>query len=317
MTQTLYPSAALGCLALFLTGCLSDPGGDGSGRGTAGMTINNDESSLGVRFTARNEHILLENSAGILLKGAAYESFTMTLIAEINPPEVNGMALQASSVSLSDGYAYISYNTAGETYAGGVDVVRINSGIDPEIVSSVLYDSADVHSLHYRDGDLYLAEAAGEQGLASPAVLERMRVEDGKLQLKARERTVLNSFATTAVTVSEDQVFATTGNTGGLHALTRESLIGGEPINADDARWVDADDSRVVIVQGMPGRISVYDKAKLTLTSRWPFVGADIPESKTTVRVLGGKALIAAGTGGVQLMNLATGKIVGSAPAPT
>jgi hypothetical protein len=302
--------------SLILAGCMIDPGGDSSGSATAGMTLNNDEPSLSARFTARNVPILLESSAGVLLKGAAYEGFTMTLIAEIDPPQVNGRALQASSVSLNGTFAYISYNTAGETYAGGVDVVWVNAGNNPEIISNVLYDSADVHSLYYRDGYLYLAEACGERGLASPAVLERMRVENGRLQPKTRERTLLGSFAATSVTVSEDRVFATSGNTGGLHVLSRETLAGGDPAEAEDARWVDADDSRVVVVQGMPGRISVYDKAKQALTGLWPFVGADIPESKTTVRVLGGKALIAAGTGGVQLMNLETGKIVGSVAVP-
>jgi hypothetical protein len=304
--------AAAGVSLLF-AGCLSDPGSSDSR--TAGMTINNDASSLGARFTPRKERILLENAAGALLKGAAYESFTMTLIAEIDPPQVNGAALQASSVSLKDGYAYISYNTAGEVYAGGVDVVRVNSGMDPEIVSSVVYDSADVHSLYYREGYLYLAESASEPE-GSLAVVERMRVEEGKLQYQARERTFLNSFAVTSVTVQEDRVFATSGNTGGLHALSHETLEAGAAVEADDARWVDADDSRVVVVQGMPGRISVYDKTKMALIGLWPFVGADIPGSKTTVRVVGGKALIAAGTGGVQLMNLETGKIVGSVAAP-
>jgi hypothetical protein len=300
-------------VSLLLAGCLNDP--DSSGPRTAGMTIDNDASSLGVRFTPRQKRILLENAAGALLKGAAYESFTMTLIAEIEPPRVNGLALQATSVSLNDGYAYISYNTAGETYAGGVDVVRVNSGMDPELVSSVVYDSADVHSLYYRDGDLYLAESASEPE-GSLAVVERMRVENGKLQHKARERTFFNSFAITAVTVQEDRVFVTSGNTGGLHVLSRETFKADSSIGADDARWVDADDSRVVVVQGMPGRISVYDKAKLALIGLWSFAGADIPEAKTTVRLLGGKALIAAGTGGIQLMNLETGKIVGSVAAP-
>jgi hypothetical protein len=300
-------------VSLLLAGCLNDP--DSSGPHTPGMTIDNDASSLGVRFTPRQERILLENAEGALLKGAAYESFTMTLVAEIEPPRVNGVALQATSVSLNDGYAYISYNTAGEAYAGGVDVVRVNSGMDPEIVSSVVYDSADVHSLYYRDGDLYLAESASEPE-GSLAVVERMRVENGKLQHKARERTFLNSFAITAVTVQEDKVFATSGNTGGLHVLSRETFEAGSSIEADDARWVDADESRVVVVQGMPGRISVYDKAKLALIGLWSFAGADIPEAKTTVRLVGGKALIAAGTGGIQLMNLETGKIVGSVAAP-
>lgn len=299
-------------LPLLFWGCLNDAAPPApAGRGD-GMTINNDRSTLNARFSRRNEPVRIENAEGALGKGAAYDRIVMTLVAEIDPPLLNGAALQATSVSLDDGYAYISYNTAGEAYGGGVDVVRIRSGHDYEIVSSALYENADVHALHYADGELYLAEASGEADAASPAMLEKMRVANGELQAAVRERAPLGSFAATSVAVSGERIFATSGNTGGLQALSRETLLGGAAVAADDARWVDVDAARVVVAQGMPGRVAVYDKETLALAHQWPFAGADVPQAKTTVRVVGGKALIAAGTGGVQLMNLETGKIVGS-----
>ena len=48
----------------------------------------------------------------------------------------------------------------------------------------------------------------------------------------------------------------------------------------------------------------------------FPFPGADVPESKSTVEVAGGKAFIAAGSAGVQVMCLDNGQIVGSVPRP-
>ena len=83
------------------------------------------------------------------------------------------------------------------------------------------------------------------------------------------------------------------------------------------SRWIDVEGNRVVVVQGTPGQISIFDKNSLALLNSFPFSGANIPESKSTVQVLGGKALIAAGTGGLQVLSINTGEVVGTVPVPT
>lgn len=300
-------------LSLVLTGCL---GGDDDGlkSGTVdGMTIDNSPS--GDRVTPKGDTIRLDSVAGSPKRAASSKTLTLTLVAEIAPPSIGGKTLQASSVVLKADFAYVSYNYRGDTALGGVDVIQIKSGKNAELRSQVLFDDADVSSLYY-DGDLYLAEGSSNASLAAPAVLERVGVEGGKLVLAARERVALNSYVATAVTVSGKQVFATSGNGGGLHVLSQSSLASASVKALSDARWVDHDDTRVVVAQGMPGRISVFTKSNMSLANTWTFAGADVAEAKTTVRLIGDKALIAAGTGGVKLMNLATGKIVGSLPVP-
>ncbi|MCD6023977.1 MAG: hypothetical protein K0Q91_893 [Fibrobacteria bacterium] len=303
---------AIAALSLLLASCLNEGGKDLPSGTIDGMTIDNDPA--GERVTAKNDTIRLDTVPGAP-KRAATKTLTLTLVAEISPPVIGGKTLQASSVALEADFAYVSYNYRGDTALGGVDVIQIKSGKNATLRSQVLFDDADVSSLHY-DGYLYLATGTSDAAFASSAVLERIRVDGGKLVLQARERVALNSFAATAVTVSGTQVFATSGNTGGLHVLSQSSLAGSSIQTLGDARWVDYDDTRVVVAQGTPGRIAVYAKSSMALANTWTFTGADVPEAKTTVRVIGGKALIAAGTGGVKLMNLATGKIVGSIPVP-
>ncbi len=70
------------------------------------------------------------------------------------------------------------------------------------------------------------------------------------------------------------------------------------------------------MVQGTPGQISVFNKGNLELLNTFPFVGANIPESKSTVQLTGGKAIIAAGTGGLQVLSIHTGEILGAVPQP-
>jgi hypothetical protein len=54
----------------------------------------------------------------------------------------------------------------------------------------------------------------------------------------------------------------------------------------------------------------------MTPLSTFAFPGADVPESKSTVEVVGGKAFVAAGPEGVQIVCLDNGQIVGTVPRP-
>ena len=96
------------------------------------MLINNNLNSLKARIS------LTENTAVYVFgdtakkstqsgKGIMASSVTIQLIAALSPPEYNGEVLQASHVRIADHYAYVSYNTQGPRYLGGVDIVDISS----------------------------------------------------------------------------------------------------------------------------------------------------------------------------------------------
>ena len=54
----------------------------------------------------------------------------------------------------------------------------------------------------------------------------------------------------------------------------------------------------------------------MNLLNTFSFPGANVPEAKTTVDIAGGKAFVAAGPDGVQVVCLDDGQIVGSVPIP-
>ena len=70
-------------------------------------------------------------------------------------------------------------------------------------------------------------------------------------------------------------------------------------------------------MQGTPGRLAQLDGFDLSLIDEYAFDGANIPESKSTVQVLGGKAFIAGGPGGVHVIDLATGARIAHIPVPS
>ena len=294
-------------------GCAKDNpvGPNGSG---GRVTVNNNEDDLNNRVTVRDDTITVDTTVG-LRKSSLGKGFSLTLVAEIAPPVVNGVTLQATSVSLNGPFAYISYNLQGNTYGGGVDIVQLKGTKNATIRSEATFSDTKVSSVAFdaNSGNVYLAEACSNAAFAYPAAVEVMKTSGNKLSSTGNVQSVLSSYAATSIAVGSGKIFATTGNTGGLYTLSTDSLQSESFTVLSDARWIDFDSTYVAVVQG-GGILSVFDAVSGGLLHTYPFSGTGIPESKSTVRVIGGKALIAAGDGGVQLMNLATGTIVGSIP---
>ncbi len=245
-------------------------------------------------------------------------SVTLTLVAEVAPPTVAGQVLQASSVAIKGDFAYVSYNTRGEPYHGAIQVFDIGDADKPILVSEAIFLDSDIHSLAFEGNYVYAIQGTGGISLDTPAGFEVIRSKNGRLSLDGNTRVALPSFAGTGVVVSGNSIYATSGNNGGLYVFDTKSFSQKQQASLSDARWVDMEGTRVVVVQGgIPsGQISVFDKKSLALLNTFNFTGADIPESKSTVQVLGGKAIIAAGNGGVQILSIHTGTVVGTVPLP-
>jgi len=276
------------------------------------ITVVNDEAILNGRLSSSGDTIPVVNSG--LPKTSTPNEVKLVLEAEIKPPTVNGQALQATSVSLDGNFAYISYNLRGDVYGGAVDIVQVKGG-KSSIRSSVSFNDTKVSAVYFDPltSTVYLANASGDGTLASPALVEKIGASGNKLSLSSNLKTVLSSYVTTSVLVKNNKVYATSGNTGGLYTLTKDSLKQLSYIPISDARWVDVDANYISVVQG-GGKLSVFNALTGSLINTYNFTGTSIPESKSTVQIIGGKALIAAGDGGVVLMNLATGKVIGSIP---
>lgn len=309
----------ISALLLALAACKEDPGPSDveivpdqtDGR----ITITNDETRLASRLT------ILDDSVGViqLSKAVMPAAFRLRLIGEIAPPVVKGERLQATSISLRGNFAYVSYNMRGSVYLGGVDVVQVKGGANAMIRSGASLTDTDVSAAYFDGNFVYLAAATADPTLDAPAFAEVVSTDgSSKFSLVNRARQVLTSYVATSVYASGGVVYVTTGNTGGVFRLIHSSQL---TITAsrelDDARWVDVDGSYCVVAQGTPGRLAVLDRSTLAPIRTISFAGATIPESKSTVRLKGGKAVVAAGDGGVKLIDLASGILVGSLARPS
>ena len=173
------------------------------------------------------------------------------------------------------------------------------------------------------DDWVYAAQATGASGFATPAAIERLTIASSGILLENNNRFDLTSFAATSILTVGNKIYVTTGDNGHVYALDASDMSMVGQFALEDARWVayDVDNGRIVVAQGTPGRISVFQEGdfpggSMTLLNTFPFPGADVPESKSSVEIVGGKAFIAAGPEGVQVMCLDNGQIVGSVPRP-
>jgi hypothetical protein len=293
-----------------LAGCLWQSEEPSSGT-IDGMTVNNNESSLSSRLSSRDQEVAVQGAAA---KAAAPEkTLTLTLVAEIAPPVVDGVALEATSVVMKANFAFVSYASPGDDRFGAIESIHLKAGKNAVLRSQVLFDDADISGI-FHDKDIYLAETSSDSAFPSSAILERVVEHGGKFVLRPRERAALDGSGATSVAVSGDRVFVTTADSGGVHVLSLSGLTHLDHAGAPGARWVDADGSRVAVVRGS-GRLELYSFG-LSLQNDWLFYEPDSSRSKNTVRLLGDKALIAAGSGGVRVVNVSTGKTLGVAPVP-
>ena len=272
------------------------------------VSITNDLETLGARVAYPDENVIIEDLTGapaalslppsLNLPSAAKASSTvasLTLVSEILPPVVEGETVQATAVNLSiQGEATVSYNMRGAPRLGAIDYVSRFNVSRPELTSGIAFTDSDINAV----------------------------ATDGVFVYTAN-REPLSSFAATSVLPTQQVVYATSGNEGDVFAFdsSDHSLLGQFPLH--DARWVarDRDNSRIVVVQGTPGMISVFEEGvfpggSMNLLNSFPFDGANVAESKSTVEVAGGKAFIAAGPDGVKVMCLDNGAIIGSVPRP-
>ena len=318
---------ALAAVAALLSLSCSDASGPGD-QANSRIAITNNASVLAARVTYFNDTIPLDSvgvgypsapwlSAGVSRSPAASQGsgINLSLKAEVTPPSIGGQMLQATSVAIVGNLAVVSYNMVGNPYMGAVDVIDVTNKNQPVLRSEALFQNTDVSAVTTSGSNVYLAEATGDTGFAAPAVFEVLHLVGNQLVLTGNTRVGLTSFAGTSV-ASGTRVYATSGDAGSLFMLDPVSFAVTSSIPLHDARWVTVGGGQVAVVQGTPGTLDVYNESNMSPVGSWSFKGADIAQSKSQAQLVGGKAFIAAGDSGVQILNASTGAFLGQVPRP-
>jgi hypothetical protein len=279
------------------------------------MLINNNLNSLNERIslTDNTPAYIFGDTAKKTMKsskGAMTSSVTIQLIAALYPPEYNGEVLQASHVRIVDHYAYVSYNTQGPRYLGGVDIVDISSPNNPKLVSSVVFinketnkgkdvSSVDVKFSPSATSNTFLWITGADETRDS-AFAERYELNSSN-QFESGQSVnfSLKGYVGTDVRFYNDKVYVTSGTGGGLTILDNQ-MKEVSFMNMENARSVDVNKDFEIALGGNPGHLynpGIWDKE---------IGGSTDPEAKSIIRLYNKFALVALGEEGLKCYDVSS-----------
>lgn len=253
----------------------------------------------------------------------------LTLVATLAPPTINAQPLQASDITVNGSKIYVAYNTAGETQAGGIDMIDISSTSSPVLKSQALYPTADIHKVIVDGSDLYAVGAMS--GVNEGAMLYKIGLDaTGAMTTAKTEKNLRRSadvspaYAGVSVKATSSYLYAVSGNNGGLSILNKADLSDVAFAPVDDARDVSVGPSgEIYVVSGKTAgedaklkRFDASSAAPMT-SATLTLPGATTDGGKSSV-ITGGKFHVAtAGSGGAKLMCIDGGAVYGSMANPS
>ncbi|MGW8316796.1 MAG: hypothetical protein ACWGNV_14430, partial [Bacteroidales bacterium] len=257
------------------------------------LLINNNHAQLAERITYKNEIVpIVDKEAPSLLKGTddfpeidLTKNYAFKLKAEVDPPVYGDHTLQATHVTIKDDYAFVTYNTRGPEWLGGIEIFDVSDLGNPVIISSAILVNTDVNAVDYADGKIYVVGATGDfedKGFVSPAFMEVISLDETMAFENVETIIDIPSYAGTDIKVAAGHIFATSGSTGGLTIFDAGNAKAGTT-EITDARSVDTNSEHLYVLQGQDGRVNVFNLSDATYTETYHVGGATTPESKSEI----------------------------------
>ncbi len=276
--------------------------------------VNSNSTELSSRIKKSNELMLVEEVDDSRLKSLneppkvdLTKNYTFTLRAEVDAPKYQGNTLMATHVKIYDKYAFVTYNTKGDMYLGGLEVFDVTDISNPKIVWQAIFAKADVSSIDYYNNKLYIVgaqdiESMPEAKLRRPAMLQVLSLNNKKQISKVDTILNLDSYAGTDVRVLPEGIYTTSGSDGYLKIYNHkfDSLFSAKIY---DARSVDVNSTKAFVLSGQPGKVSVFNRNTPSLVTSYAPGGATIPESKSEIAANDKYIFSALNDGGLKVFN--------------
>ena len=289
------------------------------------LLVHSNPAQLAARISYKNEIVPIVNTASTSLLKSTQDfpeidltkNYAFKLTAEVDPPVYEDNILQATHVNIKDDYAFVTYNTRGPKWQGGIEIFDVSDIHNPVIVSSAILSNTDVSAVDYADGKIYVVGATGdfeEKGFASPAFMQVISLDATMAFDKVETIIDIPSFAGTDIKVVAGQIYATSGSTGDLSIFDASYTLNGSR-EISDARSVDANSDHLYVLQGQDGRVNVFNLSDAAYTETYHVGGANIPESKSEIAVSDEYIFAALNEGGLSILNL-DGSMKQSIPKP-
>ena len=184
--------------------------------------------------------------------------YPLTLVAQVSAPSYTGAEnLGATHIDIDGDYAYVSYNTVEDGYAGGIDVIDVSDPNNPRLTGRLYFSNADINAIAYDDGFVYAAggfDSEKSTRTDSNSFVAKIAVSGGRFNLGAG---ILfgfqEGFNATDVKISGDKVFATSGGDGFLTAYDKNSMETFDDVPFQDLRSLSIQDGKIAVLDASSG----------------------------------------------------------------
>ncbi len=271
-----------------------------------------------VRFDESGVLDIFEENSLAGKVGDTAGDYPLTLIATVAPPSYqSGDNLTASHVDLDGNYAFVAYNTVGEEYYGGIDVVDVSDPHNPRVTSRLFYLNADINALRYDNGFLYVAGGVNAETsvrATSNSFVARIPVSGGKMSTDLVEYGFQQGYNATDLLVETDRILVSSGKEGSVTAYAKTDLsLLGETYVAD-ARSLAASSGGFAVLDAGAG-VRLLD-ANFNETGLIPVLTNLGEATKKTIALRENTLLVSEAEKGAGLYDATTGQLLEYLPIP-
>jgi len=238
--------------------------------------------------------------------------YPLTLVAQINPPSFSGGEnLTATHVHLDGDYAYVSYNTAEESYVGAIDIINIKNPLEPSVTSRLYYSNADINSVEYNDGYVYAVggvDAEKSVRATSNSFVAKIPVSGGRMSTSAIIYGFQEGFNSTDIEVTPIHVVVSSGGDGTITVYDKRDLSVIREAAFQDLRSVAMDNDQFAVLDAGKG-VSILD-SELNITKEISINTDFGAGTKRTLAFNGDEVLVPEGTKGAGLYSVSSGSLI-------
>ncbi len=243
--------------------------------------------------------------------------YPLTLVAQIDPPSFSGGEnLTASHVHVDGDYAYVSYNTVGEEWVGGADIINISDPNNPRVTSRLYYINADLSAIKYSDGYAYVAGGFDSEKSATVdfnSFVGKIPVSNGRFNISGGITYGFQvGFVGTDIVIDGNTVYVTTGKDGALGALNKSDLSSSQEIPYADLRSVAVMDDKVAVLDAASG-VKILDR-NFNVTNEIGISSDFGDATKKTISLNGDKLIVSEGPKGAGIYNAQSGAFIEHVP---
>ena len=242
--------------------------------------------------------------------------YPLTLVAQIDPPSFSGGEnLTATDVFIDGDYAYVSYNTAGLDYKGGLDIVNISDPNNPYLTARAYSYDKDLNAVYYKNGYVYIVGGTDEEQsvlATANSVIIRVAANGGRLNTSDLTYVYQDGFNATDVEVNDNGIFVSSGKDGYIIQYDINSLDIVNEAPFADLRSLSIHNNKIAVLDASVGvRVLNSDLSEASQIA----INSDFREGdKRTLAFDDDTIIVSEGSKGAGIYNANTGNLIEYVP---